>query len=130
MLHAEHRNPHMGVRHLGEFRPQPVYFVSEQNTNGEIWAPVEQIDTADACLDRRDFVSAAPIVLDDGLSFPRVIPGDHLFRTQRRLGYFVLRRTTRNSAKQKFFDPRSVSRPKKRADVVETANVVEQNRYW
>src|SRR5579871_3401393 len=93
MLGSEHRNAHVGVAERRDFGPDSIHLVAEDDADGETRHPVKEIDGVNRRLDGGDFVAALPDRLDHWQRFPRVLPGDSDFRTQRRLADGVLGRT-------------------------------------
>jgi len=101
--------------------------VSEEQADRKARLPVKKIDSVDTGFDGGDLVtgSAKPVDFGDGLA--GILPGQGLFRSERRLGDHVLRRVTGDAGQAELFDTGGIAGAEECADVVKAADVLQQD---
>ena len=127
MLDAEHGDTHVRVGERRHFRADALDLVAEDHAEREARGPIEQIDSVDGGFDGGDFVSAGAQVLEHRHRLPGVFPGHHLVGAQGGLGDGVLGRAAGDSAETELLDRGGIGRPKEGADVVQAADVVQED---
>jgi len=120
----------MGIGERGNFGCQPVCFVAEQQTDWKTRLPIEQIHCVNAGFDRGDFIMRLTQPSQRLNGIPSVFPRQCFLRPKSRFRNHILRRIPSDSREIQLFDPRPVASAKERPDVVETADVFEQQAHW
>ena len=128
MFEAQHGNPHVGIGQRRDLRSDAFGFVAKHHAHREPRPPIEQIHRVHAGFDHGDFATGG-LKRSDLLSrLPGVLPRDGQLGAESRLRNHPLRRVPGDARQIQPLDTDGVGRPKKGADVIEAADVFEQNR--
>jgi len=127
MLAAEHGNADVRVAAFEQGRAETFCFMSEQNADRKAGAPVEQINSVDAGFDGGDLVAALVQLIDQRCGVGMMFPGDGLFGAKRGFGNTGFRRAAGDAAEVEPVASGGVGGAEEGADVVEAADVIEED---
>jgi glycosyltransferase involved in cell wall biosynthesis len=119
----------MGIGQRGEFGPDALDFVPEDEAHGEARRPFEKIHGMHGSFHGRDLETVAAQRFDQGNRFPGVFPLDSFFGSQRGFRDGALGRPARDSAQVQLRQPHCVRGPEESADVIQAAHIVEHDSH-
>jgi hypothetical protein len=128
VLAPQHGDADVGVGEPGNLRPDTIHFVAEDQAHWEARAPLEQVHGVHGGLHGGDFATPAARRFEQPKGIPVMFPGNRQLRSQRGLRDRLFRRTPGDPGEVQLHDPGRIGRSEERSHVVQTADVVEQNR--
>lgn len=127
VLDAEHGDSHVDVAGFSDCGLDAVDLVAEDDADGEARLPVEEINRAGTGFDGGEFEASGAEVVEKRSDFPMVFPGQAFFGAEGGLGDLLFGRITGDAAEVEFFEAAGVAGTEKRSNVVEAANVIEED---
>lgn len=104
VLGAEHRDADVSVATGQDVGLDAVDFVTEDDTDGEARAPIEEVDGVDGGFDGGDFEVAVSECVEQGEGVPGVLPRNRFFGAEGRFGDCLFGRTSGDAGEEELFE--------------------------
>ena len=118
----------MRIAARGNLRAYAIHLVPKHDAHRKSRRPIEQIHRMHRSLDGRQFASPGANRVEQRRRVPGEFPRHGLIGAERGLGNRAFRRMPGDAAEVEFFDGGRVARAKERADVIQAADIVQQDR--